>query len=94
MTSNNGDMEQTVMVFHPGEFIQDELIARKYSVDKLYCEGWDGPKLKKLLHGEVPIDQTLADHLHTIWGVKQSFYFNLQKMWNSFPDRREMPPQR
>ena len=92
MTSSNGDKEQAAMVFHPGEFIQDELIARRVHLDKLQCEGWGEPELKRLLLGHVPIDQSLADHLNTLWGIKQSFFFNIQEMWDKFPNKREFPP--
>ena len=94
MTSNNGDSGLATMVFHSGEFIQDELISRRSTLEKLQCNGWDEPKLRKLLDGLVPVDHILADHISIIWGMKPSFWSNLQKMWDAFPDRREIPPKR
>ena len=91
--------EPGIMVFHPGEFIADELIARKLPVSVLVTKSWkmkrksggDG-SIIQLLRGRIRINHAMASHLRKMWGVDTEFWFRHQMMWDSYPERREKPP--
>ena len=80
------------MVFHPGEFIQEELDARNQDASVLRCKNWDGLQVDGMLRGELPVDNWLALHLHRLWDTSPELWLNLQESWDSWPDRQSPPP--
>ncbi len=84
--------EPGLMVFHPGEFIADELVTRKLPVSTLVCYGWSEKKVNLLLQGKRRVDWKMASHIRTLWNWDTEFWFRLQVQWDAYPNLRENPP--
>ncbi|KKM13920.1 hypothetical protein LCGC14_1711360 [marine sediment metagenome] len=86
------ERRKPAQVFHPGEYIADELEERKETPAVLRSKHWEDDKIEALLDGKLSIDTWLALHLHRIWGTSAELWLNLQAPWDEWPDRRSMPP--
>jgi addiction module HigA family antidote len=66
-------------IFHPGEFIRDEMDARKMTqqqlADKLHVSK---SEMSLLLNGRRNITATIAVKLEKAWGTDAEFWMNLQ----------------
>ncbi len=85
--------EPGTMVFHPGEFLADELEARDLTPTVLLCgEYWTEEHINLLLQGKRRFNVALANHIRDIWGWDTEFWLRLQVQWDAFPALREQPP--
>jgi addiction module HigA family antidote len=66
-------------IFHPGEFIKDEMEARKMTqqqlADKMQISK---SEMSLLLNGHRNITPLIAIKLEKIWGIDAEFWMNLQ----------------
>ena len=86
------EKRKPAQVFHPGEYIAEELEAREQTWDVLRCKNWDDTQIEYMLRGELPVDDWLALHLHRLWGTSPELWLNLQSSWDGWPDRQSPPP--
>ena len=84
--------EPGVMVFHPGEFLADELVARKLTPRDLICHGWGEKKILQLLQGKRRFNYAMASHIRDLWDWDTEFWFRLQVQWDAYPAKRQKPP--
>lgn len=79
-------------VFHPGEFIADEMVSRKLTPADLVCDGWNEKRIILLLRGKQRITVKFSQHLRTLWGRDTEFWLRLQLQWDAYPRLRTDPP--
>lgn len=66
-------------VFHPGEYIKDELDARDMSQSDLALElGISKTTISSIIHGRRNITPTIAVKLEEVLGISAEFWMNLQ----------------
>ena len=75
-------------VFHPGEFIEEEMNARGQTVHDLTSKRWDAEAVTELLAGKRSVDPFMALHLHRLWGVSAELWLNLQEAWDAYPEKQ------
>ena len=68
---------------HPGEFIVEELEARKWSQNDLaFVLGWDPAQLNRLVTGKTKITPDSANMLGDAFDMPAEFFMNLQKIYD------------
>src|ERR1700749_3958622 len=66
-------------IFHPGEFVKDEMEARKMTQQELAVKMQiSKSEMSLLLNGYRNITPVIAIKLEKIWGVDAEFWMNLQ----------------
>ena len=69
--------KQLAEVFHPGVFLQKEIVARFASE-----LGWPADEIERVIRGEKHISETLAEHLAIHMGTSVQLWSSLQKQYD------------
>lgn len=77
-------------MFHPGEFIADEINARGWSMDTAEKQiGLQRKLIEELIVGARPITRLVALCLSDAFGVDSQTWLNLQKRFDEMPKHAE-----
>ena len=86
------DESATLLVDHPGSFIEEELDARGWSqADLAYILGMDVSQLNKLIKGSTSVTPDTAVALGDAFDMPAEFFMNLQKMFDLQKARKADP---
>ena len=86
------ERRRPAQVFHPGEYIADDLVEREETPAVLRSKRWGDDDIEALLDGKRSVDMFLALHLCRIWGISAELWLNLQGVWDEWPERQTAPP--
>lgn len=80
-------------VFPPGEYLEDEMIERKWT------RGYVAQRLlmtedflDRLIKGEEKLNIALAEHLHMVFGSDAVTWLHLEKTWRKYRKENPCPP--
>jgi addiction module HigA family antidote len=72
-------------VFHPGEYINDERIARGWTVEQLAVEcGFTTEYTQRIIDGKVTVKTLSANMLARAFGTSARLWLNLQAAWDEW----------
>lgn len=70
--------------FHPGEYVRDELFARRWSeVHLMEKSHLTWREVVRLVHGECPVTSRMAKALGKAFGTGSEVWLNLQKGYDA-----------
>lgn len=97
------------MAFHPGEYLQEELEARGWTLSDLLTwmhapprmgdrrrsklPTYTGDELAAVLNGQMRVTELMAFRLSRALGTSVELWLALQATWDALPDRRSVPPK-
>ena len=77
-------------VFHPGEYLRDELVERGWTVPEFArIIGWSVSDVSRILDGERRITAATARDLADMLGTTSQVWLNLQAAWDRHSSRHD-----
>lgn len=80
--------------FPPGETIQDELVAREWTITELaHRSGLSEEVINKLISTELPVTLEVARGLHQAFGLSVVFWQRHEADWQAYLSRKKKNQQ-